>query len=82
MTIDLDAVEARADAAKHVTGSLWSASSLPMPGSIPAGRHDDIKALVAEVRRLRALDVVAEPDHRRAEHMNRTLRRVEGGDEL
>lgn len=28
-----------------------------------------------------ALDVIAEPDHRRAEHMNRTLRRVEGGDE-
>lgn len=27
------------------------------------------------------LDVVAEPDHRRAEHLNRTLRRVEGGDE-
>lgn len=27
-----------------------------------------------------ALDVVAERDRRRAEHMNRTLRQVEGGD--
>lgn len=28
-----------------------------------------------------ALDELAEPDRRRAEHMNRTLRRAEGGDE-
>ena len=39
-----------------------------------------VRAIPAEKWQDQALDVIAEPDRRRAEHMNRTLRRVEGGD--